>query len=72
MRAMVIASAAVVMLAVREGRAQGPLGPRERIYNEVSTDLINWSDRVEVAPGQNDILILAITVCVDAMAHEGR
>ena len=27
---------------------------------------------VEVAPGQNDILILAITVCVDMMAHEGR
>jgi uncharacterized protein YxjI len=27
---------------------------------------------VEIAPGQNDILILAITVCVDAMAHEGR
>jgi uncharacterized protein YxjI len=27
---------------------------------------------VEIAPGQNDILILAITVCVDAMAHEGH
>ena len=27
---------------------------------------------VEIAPGQNDILILAITVCVDMMAHEGR
>jgi uncharacterized protein YxjI len=27
---------------------------------------------VEIAPGQNDILILAATVCVDMMAHEGK
>ncbi|MCS6847589.1 MAG: LURP-one-related family protein [Anaerolineae bacterium] len=27
---------------------------------------------VEVAPGQNDGLILAITVAIDAMAHEGK
>ncbi|UCD30662.1 MAG: LURP-one-related family protein [Planctomycetota bacterium] len=27
---------------------------------------------VEVEPGQNDILILAITVAIDMMAHEGR
>ena len=27
---------------------------------------------VEIAPGQNDVLILAITVCVDTMAHGGR
>jgi uncharacterized protein YxjI len=27
---------------------------------------------VEIAPGQNDLLILAITVCVDMMAHGGR
>jgi len=27
---------------------------------------------VEVAPGQNDILILAITVAIDMMAHGGR
>lgn len=27
---------------------------------------------VEVAPGQNDVVILAITVAVDMMAHEGR
>ena len=27
---------------------------------------------VEVAPGQNDVVILAITVVVDMMAHEGR
>ncbi len=27
---------------------------------------------VEVAPGQNDALILAITVAIDMMAHEGR
>ena len=27
---------------------------------------------VEIAPGQNDVLILAITVCVDMMAHGGR
>jgi len=27
---------------------------------------------VEVAPGQNDVIILAITVAVDMMAHAGR
>ncbi|MCC6628348.1 MAG: LURP-one-related family protein [Chloroflexi bacterium] len=27
---------------------------------------------VEIAPGQNDVLILAITVCIDMMAHTGR
>jgi len=27
---------------------------------------------VEVAPGQNDVIILAISVVVDMMAHEGR
>ena len=27
---------------------------------------------VEVAPGQNDIVILAITTAIDSMAHEGR
>src|SRR5262245_52752462 len=27
---------------------------------------------VEVAPGQNDVLILAVTVAVDMMAHAGR
>jgi len=27
---------------------------------------------VEIAPGQNEALILAITVCVDMMAHGGR
>jgi len=27
---------------------------------------------VEIAPGQNDLIILAVTVCVDQMAHGGR
>ena len=27
---------------------------------------------VEIQPGQNDILILAIAVCVDEMAHAGK
>jgi uncharacterized protein YxjI len=27
---------------------------------------------VEIAPGQNEALILAITVCIDMMAHGGR
>jgi uncharacterized protein YxjI len=27
---------------------------------------------VEVGPGQNDVLILAVAVCIDEMAHEGR
>ena len=27
---------------------------------------------VQIDPGQNDVLILAVTVAVDMMAHEGR
>jgi uncharacterized protein YxjI len=27
---------------------------------------------VEVAPGQNDVVILAVTTAIDTMAHEGR
>ena len=27
---------------------------------------------VEIAPGQDDALLLAITVVIDMMAHEGR
>jgi hypothetical protein len=26
----------------------------------------------QIAPGEDDILILAITVCLDMMIHEGR
>jgi uncharacterized protein YxjI len=41
---------------------------------EVSKKWFRLADTygVEIAPGQNDILILAITVCVDMMAHGGR
>ena len=27
---------------------------------------------VAIDPGQKDVLILAVTVCIDMMAHEGR
>ncbi len=27
---------------------------------------------VEIAPGQNDILILAVTIAIDMMAHAGK
>jgi uncharacterized protein YxjI len=27
---------------------------------------------VEIAPGQNDIIILAVTVVIDELAHQGR
>jgi uncharacterized protein YxjI len=27
---------------------------------------------VAIDPGQDDIVILAVTVCIDQMAHEGR
>ena len=27
---------------------------------------------VEIEPGQDDIVILAVAVCIDQMAHEGR
>jgi uncharacterized protein YxjI len=45
-----------------------------RTVAEISKKWFRLADTygVEVAPGQNDILILAVTVAVDAMAHEGR
>ena len=41
---------------------------------EVSKKWFRLADTygVEIAPGQDEALILAITVCVDMMAHEGR
>ena len=41
---------------------------------EVSKKWFRFRDSygVEVAPGQNDIIILAVTVAIDMMAHEGR
>jgi uncharacterized protein YxjI len=46
-------------------------------HNKVAEVSKKWfrlrdSYGVEVAPGQNDAIILAITVVVDMMAHEGR
>ena len=41
---------------------------------EVSKKWFRLTDTygVEIDPGQNDVLILAVTVAVDMMAHEGR
>lgn len=41
---------------------------------EVSKSWFRVADTygVEVAPAQDDILILAITVCIDAMSHPGK
>jgi uncharacterized protein YxjI len=38
---------------------------------EISKKWIRFADTygVEISPGQNDILILAIAVCIDAMSH---
>jgi uncharacterized protein YxjI len=45
--------------------------------NEIAEISKKWfrlrdSYGVQIDPGQNDILILAVTVAVDMMAHEGR
>lgn len=45
-----------------------------RMVAEISKKWFRLADTygVEVAPGQDDILILAVTVAIDAMAHQGR
>ena len=45
--------------------------------NEIAEVSKKWfrlrdSYGVQIDPGQNDIVILAVTVAVDMMAHEGR
>jgi uncharacterized protein YxjI len=54
---------------------QGNLLDHEYRIGNVATVSKKWfrvrdSYGVEVAPGQNDVLILAATVCIDQMAHE--
>lgn len=41
---------------------------------EVSKRWFRFADTygVEIVPGQNDVLILAITVCIDAMSHPDK
>jgi uncharacterized protein YxjI len=60
---------------------QGNLVDHEYAIEEGRTKVAEVSKRwfrlrdtygVEIAPGQNDVLILASTVCVDMMAHGGR
>ena len=47
----------------------------ERDGDTVATVSKRWfavrdSYGVEIAPGEDDALVLAITVCIDAMSHE--
>jgi uncharacterized protein YxjI len=54
---------------------QGNLLDHEYRIGNVATVSKKWfrvrdSYGVEVAPGQNDVLILAATVCIDQMAHD--
>jgi uncharacterized protein YxjI len=48
----------------------------ERDGDTVATVSKRWfrvrdSYGVEIAPGEDDALVLAITVCIDAMSHPG-
>ncbi len=56
---------------------QGNILAHEYRIGNVATVSKKWfrvrdSYGVEVAPGQNDILILAATVCIDQMSHDVR
>lgn len=56
---------------------QGNILAHEYRIGNVATVSKNWfrvrdSYGVEVAPGQNDVLILAATVCIDQMSHDFR
>jgi uncharacterized protein YxjI len=50
------------------------IGDGDRKVAEVSKKWFRLRDTygVEIAPDQNDVIILAVTVVVDMMAHEGR
>jgi uncharacterized protein YxjI len=50
------------------------IGEGRRKVAEVSKKWFRLTDTygVEVAPDQEDVLILAVTVAIDMMAHEGR
>ncbi|MFM8322198.1 MAG: LURP-one-related/scramblase family protein [Chloroflexota bacterium] len=50
------------------------IGDGDRKVAEVSKKWFRLRDTygVEIAPDQNDVVILAVTVVVDMMAHEGR
>jgi uncharacterized protein YxjI len=56
---------------------QGNILDHEYRIGNVATVSKKWfrvrdSYGVEVAPGQNDVLILAATVCIDQMSHDVR
>jgi uncharacterized protein YxjI len=56
---------------------QGNILAHEYRIGNVATVSKKWfrirdSYGVEIAPGQNDLLILAATVCIDQMAHDTR
>ena len=56
---------------------QGNILAHEYRIGNVATVSKKWfrvrdSYGVEIAPGQNDVLILAATVCIDQMAHDVR
>ena len=56
---------------------QGNIVAHEYRIGNVATVSKRWfrvrdSYGVEIAPGQNDLLLLATTVCIDQMAHDTR
>ena len=61
----------------RDLEVQGNIVSHEYRIGNVATVSKRWfrvrdSYGVEVAPGQNDLLILAATVCIDQMSHDTR
>ena len=61
----------------RELEVQGNIVSHEYRIGNVATVSKKWfrvrdSYGVEIAPGQNDLVILAATVCIDQMSHDVR
>jgi uncharacterized protein YxjI len=62
----------------QEGERLKPgFGPVQKGRDQIAEVSKKWfrvrdSYGVQIDPGQNDVLILAVTVAVDMMAHEGR
>jgi uncharacterized protein YxjI len=50
------------------------IGERRDKVAEISKKWYRLRDSygVEIDPGQNDVIILAVAVCIDEMTHEGR
>jgi hypothetical protein len=61
-------------LQVSERRDATEMQTRTALGNPNSGDQAAATDSLEVAidPGQDDVLLVAVAVCIDEMAHGGR